>query len=89
MNSGGDQVEEDADDRWGISSYVHKRDLLDKRHAQLLVRSEEISGEENTAIATFKVAFDHIQSEIGRHKAAILDLEVMDMQLYKRACSFV
>ena len=77
MNSGNDQIEEDTDDRWGISIYVHKRDKLDQRHAQLMLRSQEISEEEDAANATFKTAFDDIQENIGIHKAAILEFQVI------------
>ena len=89
LNSGNDQVDADTDDRWGISVYVHRRDKLDQRQTQLMQRSQEISQEEDAAIAAFKSTFDDIQKNIGNHKAAILELEVIsyvfqvaDMQLY-------
>lgn len=89
-------MEADTDDRWGISAYVLRRDTLDQRQAQLMQRSQEISQEEDAAIAAFKATFDDIQKDIGNHKAAILELEVIsyvfqvaDMQLYRGVFSSV
>ena len=85
--SGNDQTEKDTDDRWGIATYVLRRDKLDQRQADLIRQSEEMNKEEDNAIELFNTAFAHIQKEIASLKAAILEFEViffvcLTMRLY-------
>ena len=94
--SGNEEIDSDTDDRWGISVFVHQRDTLDKRQAKLMLRSQEISQEEDAAMAAFKSTFDDIQTKIGIHKAAIVEFEVISysfqvsiMQLYRGMFSSV
>ena len=83
MYSGNDQVQEDTDDRWGISLYVHKRDILDKRQAQLIDRIKEITDNKDLLEEKFKDKFLQIEDEIEKHKSALLKAEVRSSSVKK------
>ena len=69
-------MQEDTDDRWGISLYVHKRDVLDKRQAQLIDRIKELTDNKDFLEEKFKEKFLQIEDEIEKHKLALLKAEV-------------
>ena len=64
-------MQEDTDDRWGISLYVHKRDILDKRQAQLIDRIKELTDNKDFLEEKFKEKFLQIEDEIEQHKLAL------------------
>ena len=64
-------MQEDTDDRWGISLYVHKRDVLDKRQAQLIDRIKELTDNKDFLEEKFKEKFLQIEDEIEQHKLAL------------------
>ena len=64
-------MQEDTDDRWGISLYVHKRDVLDKRQAQLIDRIKELTDNKDVLEEKFKEKFLQIEDEIDQHKLAL------------------
>ena len=76
-------MQEDTDDRWGISLYVHKRDVLDKRQAQLIDRIKELTDNKDFLEEIFKEKFLQIEDEIEKHKLALLKAEVRSSSVKK------
>ena len=76
-------MQEDTDDRWGISLYVHKRDVLDKRQAQLIDRIKELTDNKDFLEEKFKEKFLQIEDEIEKHKLALLKAEVRSSSVKK------
>ena len=69
-------MEEDPDDRWGIASYVLRRDNLDQRQQDIHRRKEEIEKESNVAKEQYDKAHYANQQQIESLKASILNIEV-------------
>ena len=81
-------MQEDTDDRWGISNYVRKRDSLDQRQSQLIDRIKEITDNKAFLEEKFKVKFQEIEDEIDKHKSALLKAEVRS-SLVKKTFFFI
>ena len=69
-------MEEDPDDRWGIASYVLRRDNLDQRQQEIHRRKVEIEKESNVAKEQYDKAHYANEQQIESLKASIHNIEV-------------